>query len=260
MAERLTFTTIGQGTPLVFIHGWGLNSGIFHPIAEQLSQQYQVTCIDLPGFGQNQAIAAQPYSIQEIAKKISEVIEQPSVILGWSLGGLVGTELALHHSEKVLGLVTITSSPYFVDQPNWPGIKADLLKAFHQQLKQDSKKTIDGFLKIQAMGSASVRQDVKQIKTLINQYAEPVVDVLDQSLSLLETVDLRSQLMRIELPVLRLYGRLDSLVPKAVIEQVDKLLPSSDRYTFHHASHAPFISHGDEFISVLSDWLTGKIT
>jgi len=49
---------------------------------------------------------------------------------------------------------------------------------------------------------------------------------------------------------------MDSLVPKAVINQVDELMPVSDKILFEHASHAPFISHFDEFIQSITNWLT----
>lgn len=264
MAELLKFNSLGEQNAvsngnIVFLHGWGLNSAIFQPMAEQLAQHYKVTCIDLPGFGDNHHCIAKPYSLENITAIIAECIHQPAIILGWSLGGLVATELALHHPDKVSALVTITSTPHFVAHPNWPGINAELLNSFHQQLSINSEKTINGFLKIQAMGSETVRQDIKQIKHLIDQRAKPNNEVLDDSLSLLATVDLRSKLQLLTMPVFRMYGRLDSLVPKAVISQVDKLLPDSDSYTFHRASHAPFISHSDEFFTVLCDWLTGNI-
>ena len=55
MAETLKISTSGQGTPLVLLHGWGLNSGIRQPTVEVLAQSYQVITVDLPGFGLNQA-------------------------------------------------------------------------------------------------------------------------------------------------------------------------------------------------------------
>lgn len=259
MAEQLKFNTLGSGFPLVFIHGWGLNSAIFSPMVEKLSAHYQVTTIDLPGFGQNTDVQLADYSLTNITAMVADCITQPAIIIGWSLGGLVATNIALHHPAKIHALVSVTSSPYFIEQANWPGIQAELLQAFHQQLSVDAHKTIEGFLKIQAMGSEHVRNDIKQIKALINKYPEPNTATLDASLSLLETVDLRAKIPALNLPILRMYGRLDSLVPKAMIEQMDKLLPNSDRYTFHRASHAPFISHSDEFYTVLTDWITGNI-
>jgi pimeloyl-[acyl-carrier protein] methyl ester esterase len=77
---------------------------------------------------------------------------------------------------------------------------------------------------------------------------------LNDSLRLLENVDLRDYLPTLTLPFLRLYGKLDTLVPKAAIEKIDSLLPHSQKYVFNKASHAPFISDPDEFNEILLSW------
>jgi pimeloyl-[acyl-carrier protein] methyl ester esterase len=80
-------------------------------------------------------------------------------------------------------------------------------------------------------------------------------DTLDQSLMLLENSDYRSRLKDITQPFLRVYGAADSLVPKAVIEKVSTLAENSEQHTIMQASHAPFISHTDDFKQLLFDWL-----
>ena len=264
MAESLKITSIGQGLPLVFIHGWGLNSGIWQPLAERLSSDYQVITIDLPGYGLNVNSSITSYTLENICQQITEVISKPALYIGWSLGGLVATKMSLLYSDQVLGLVTVTSSPCFIEKSSvekkmWPGIKPTLLGAFHHQLADDTKKTIDGFLKIQAMGSPHIRQDLKKIKALIFQYPMPSRKILDDSLALLETVDLREDLHKITQPFLRLYGRLDSLIPKSVPPLVDYLAENSESYIFQQASHAPFISHEDEFYQTLIAWIKTNI-
>jgi pimeloyl-[acyl-carrier protein] methyl ester esterase len=261
MAETLKITSQGQGIPLVLIHGWGLNARVWQPLAEKLAPFFKVITVDLPGYGLNRDHNVTPYSLTTICQQVIDAVDEPAVYLGWSLGGLIATGIAHHYSEKVVALITVASSPCFIElstedkQVSWPGIKPALLTTFHHQLGQDTKKTIDGFLKIQAMGSPHIRQDLKEIKALIFQYQMPTRQTLDDSLLLLETIDLRAKLSSISLPFLRLYGRLDSLVPKTVSDIVSELAPKSDLHIFKQASHAPFISHSDDFFDVLTHWL-----
>ena len=49
------------------------------------------------------------------------------------------------------------------------------------------------------------------------------------------------------------------LVPKAVIDKVAQLAPASDFHRFKQASHAPFISHLDDFTEVLTHWLINRL-
>ena len=256
MTEKMKFSSQGSGIPLVFIHGWGVNSAVWQQIIPKLADSYHVITIDLPGFGNNQHIELTDYSVANIAKLIIEAIEQPAIYVGWSLGGLVASEIALEHSNKIMALVTVASSPCFVEEDNWPAIKPLILKSFHQQLANNPEKTIKGFLKIQAMGSPNVRQDIKQLSTLVMQYAMPNQSVLSQSLRLLETTDYRERLANIHVPFLRCYGRLDGLVPKDVIEKIGTLAPLSESIVFQNSSHAPFISEPEIFTEQLKVWLT----
>lgn len=268
MAKSLTFSTFPANSPLkknaipiVLLHGWGLNSGVWQPLLALFNAQnhshYQFITIDLPGFGNNSNIEISPYTLENICQHIERTIEQPAIYLGWSLGGLVATQMSLTYPDKVLALITVASSPYFVEQPehNWPGIKENILTNFHSQLSQDTAKTISGFLKIQAMGSPHIRQDLKLITQLVMAQDLPSQETLSNSLALLNHCDLRSDLSRIKQPFLRLYGHNDSLVPKVVIEKIDRLTPSSDKHLFQQASHAPFISQLDDFYQVLNHWL-----
>ena len=260
MFKPLTYQSTGQGTSLVFIHGWGLNSAVWQPLKERLSSQYKIITIDLPGFGTNVNYSTNDYSIENICQLITSTIKQPAIYIGWSLGGLIASYITLHYSQQVKGLITITSSPYFMEikknnQIIWHGIKSKILQHFYQQLDNNIEKTLINFLKIQAMGSPTIRQDIKQLQSLILQSPTPHQQALANSLALLETIDLRSNLQQISVPFLRLYGRLDTLVPKASIPLINQIAPQSDYYIFTKASHAPFISHLDEFQHQLERWL-----
>ncbi len=257
-----------QKVPLVLIHGWGLNSAVWQPFIDGLPKKFfdafNIITIDLPGFGINVDKGLAPYTLTNICQCIANTIKQPAIYLGWSLGGLVATEMALCYPKKVLALITVASSPCFLEkgvskesdsQEKWPGIKPIVLDSFHQQLQVDTKKTISGFLTIQAMGSPHIRQDIKQISQLIFQREMADKTTLDQSLRLLESSDHRKRLKDITQPFLRLYGGADSLVPKTVIGKINKLSENSEQHIFEQASHAPFISHTKDFKEVLSKWL-----
>ena len=273
MAKSLKISTFPSNNtlnesaiPIVLLHGWGLNSGVWQPLLELFNQDkkhnFQVITVNLPGFGCNSAVDIEPYSLANICYQIEQVIDQPAIYLGWSLGGLIATEMALKYPEKVLALITVASSPYFVEQTNanWPGIKESVLESFHNQLAQDTAKTISGFLKIQAMGSPHIRQDLKLITQLVMAQALPSQKTLTDSLVLLSHCDLRQNLSSITQPFLRLYGRNDSLVPKTVVAKINQLVPNSDQHIFEHASHAPFISHLSDFHLVLTRWLESNFS
>ena len=258
MTEKSHISSKTLKQTLVFLHGWGVNAAIFQPLAKQLTENYQVICLDLPGFGDQVKAFPSHYSLANVTSELSSKIPKNSIVVGWSLGGLVATQLALEYPEKVTKLVTIASSPAFVARDNWPGIKPNVLAMFHQQLEGDISKTLAGFLKLQAMGSPHVRDDIRIIKQLVELKPQPSKAVLDSGLNILADIDLRDQLRNISQPFLRIYGKLDALVPYKAISQIDDLAPTSRSCVLAKASHAPFISHQVEFIEVLDSWINAQ--
>jgi len=244
---------IGQGPALVLVHGWGLNSGVWAQVQMSLAENFTLYCVDLPGFGHSEQRVNS--NIEAWAKSVAQVIEEPAVWLGWSLGGLVATQVALDFPQQVKGLITVASSPRFSENTQWPGIKSEVMTMFTKQLATNFSLTLERFLAIQAMGSDSAKRDIKALKAVLDERPLPQQQSLHDGLLLLNDVDLREALKNIEQPFLRIYGRLDSLVPSKVISLVDELSPKSEKVIFKKASHAPFISHGDEFIAVVKDFM-----
>jgi len=250
MSGALHVEKIGQGPALVLIHGWGLNSEVWTQSRSLLAKHFTVYCVDLPGFGFSHQIETES-TIAAWAGLVAEAVDEPAIWLGWSLGGLITTKVAVDYPTKVKGLITVASSPKFSETSQWPGIKPAVMEMFTQQLEHDFAITLERFLAIQAMGSESAKKDIKALKEVLSQRPLPQKTSLHVGLHLLNSVDLRHEISTIKQPFLRIYGRLDSLVPKRVISLVDDLSPKSHKHVFDKASHAPFISHSREFVDVV---------
>lgn len=258
----------GQGQPIVVLHGWGVNNQIFAPLQQALAN-YSAHYVDLPGFGDSQ-----PSDITKIESTTEQAgdfclavvddwvdsimnhVPQGAIWIGWSLGGLVATRAAQKYPQQVSALVTIASSPFFVAEPekSWPGIAPKILEQFVHQLQQHPKRTIERFLAIQAMGSDSAKQDIKVIKQLVLEKPLPKPEVLGLGLQLLQHVNLKGLTSEIKQPWLRLWGRKDTLVPLQLSSQLYQADHIQD-IVFENASHAPFISHAEEFNTALCHWL-----
>lgn len=245
----------GQGKELVFLHGWGLNSAVWTDLAASLSHDYRITLIDLPGFGVNNRYCPQHYDLDAITAMVAEILPQNSVLVGWSLGGLVAQKLAIEYSANIDRLICVNSSPKFMAEPDWPGIKPEVLDAFASQLHSDVGATVNRFLAIQAMGSSRAKADILALRSLLDKRPAPAAGALSGGLRILQQADIRPQLQAIGCPTLRIYGKKDSLVPVAVMDETERLQPASVSMLFPAASHAPFISHAREFEQALRAYL-----
>ena len=260
----LHIDTLGsQGQDIVLLHGWGVNNQVFSPLKNAL-HQYRVHYVDLPGFGLSPNING---GITQWAQALAEQLPPQAIWIGWSLGGLIASQVAIDYPDSVAALVTIASSPCFMAResflahekdhstPSWSGIQPDVLAQFSSQLDRNLSRSVERFLAIQAMGSDNPKSEIQQIKSLVLSKPLPTQQGLSQGLDMLAQVDLRATITQIQQPWLRIWGRLDSLVPRKIIS----LLPSSNNIEdvlLHKASHAPFISHPDAFLDHLLPWLT----
>ncbi|NOH96140.1 pimeloyl-ACP methyl ester esterase BioH [Vibrio sp. 99-70-13A1] len=252
MSKALYWHVSGSGPDLVLVHGWGMNGAVWQQTVKTLERNFTVHVVDLPGYGHSSHSHAK--DLAGIADLLIEDAPKNAIWVGWSLGGLVATHMALHHADYVRKLVTVASSPKFSAEKTpvmWRGIQPNVLTAFTEQLVEDFQTTIERFMALQAMGSPSARQDVKQLKQAVLSRPLPNPESLLAGLKMLSDVDLREQLPEISVPMLRLYGRLDGLVPIKVAKDLDKALPHTEQFIFTQSSHAPFMTEAEAFCSQL---------
>ncbi|MBV1908297.1 MAG: pimeloyl-ACP methyl ester esterase BioH [Kangiellaceae bacterium] len=252
----------GQGPNLVLLHGWGLHSGIWKTLLPLLESHFTVHNIDVPGFGRSKPLSitsAEYYRLDYLVDTIGEVMPERSYLMGWSLGGVIATAIARQFESKVEKLVTVASSPRFVANEEWPyAMKQEVLESFIGYLSKDFKGTLNRFLSIQTMGSPTQKQDLAELKETVFKHGLPDEKALEGGLNILNEVDLLDQLAKLSMPLLRVYGKLDTLVPAKSIKQIAEYAPNSESLIFNKSGHAPFLSQTNEFADKVIRFLTKR--
>jgi pimeloyl-ACP methyl ester carboxylesterase len=124
---RLHYVELGQGRPVVFLHGNGmmvedmLISGV---LAAAANHSFRAIAIDRPGFGHSERPRGTAWTAATQAELLPRVfallgIERP-IVVGHSLGTMVALALALDHPDQVSGLVL--ASGYY-----YPTARADVV-------------------------------------------------------------------------------------------------------------------------------------
>ncbi|ELR99532.1 alpha/beta fold hydrolase [Gloeocapsa sp. PCC 73106] len=115
--------------PLLLIHGFGASTDHWRKNIAELEQDFAVWTIDLLGFGRS-AKPAVTYSgnlwRDQIYSFITEVIQEPVVLAGNSLGGYTSLYVAAQHPDAAKGLILINTAGPFT-QPQ-AATKPNLLK------------------------------------------------------------------------------------------------------------------------------------
>lgn len=226
----------GKGQPLVFFHGWGFDHRIWLQLARLLSSHYCLYLVDLPGFGQSSLMSWELFK-----KHLLQQLPEHFALVGWSMGGLFATRLAIEEPERVTCLLNISSSPRFIKEKSWPGVEQTILDSFFLKLASEPERTIAEFVGLQ------LKDQSYNYRSPLN----PSVPGLEAGLKVLADWDLRQSLCLFTKPACFMFGRLDAITPRMTMVTMQKLYPAFDYVMFDKAAHIPFLSHQDEFIAIL---------
>lgn len=119
----------------IFIHGWGFSKGIW----KDYSYIDRAMFLDLPSHGDDKRVVSK---LEQFADEVASMVDQPAVVVGWSLGATVSL-LASLKNQNIRKLVLIGFSPKFSD--SFLGSDPKMVKAFMYSLSKDFQKTVKTF-------------------------------------------------------------------------------------------------------------------
>lgn len=256
---KIHLETFGAGKPIVLAHGWAMHTGIWREFAQQLAQNYRVTCVDLPGHGRSEAI--EPFTLERISAELVDAIPERSCCwLGWSLGATVVLDIAERYPERLSSLVLLAGNPSFTvgateTQTEWPGMDVRLLDDFAEHLHKNCQATLLRFLSLQVNGMPDPKALLKALKAAVFECDAPDQATLQGGLNILKQADMRPVLAKLTIPVSVILGGLDTLVPVAVGQKMQQLLPSLELNIIDRAGHVPFLSHSRETVAIIARFM-----
>lgn len=235
----------GQGSTLLLLHGWGMESRVFAGWRALLEPYFTCVSYDLPGHGRSPCTATGmhwPELLQQLQDLLSREAAPP-IVLGWSLGGLLALGLALSQRLRqpglLRGLVLMASSPSFRQRADWAaGIPAAILEDFGLRLQTDPQGTRKRFLALQVLGDPQGRRALDGMAA----WPSPDPACLADGLKLLQEVDLRAALGTLTLPVQVIHGAQDRIVPPEAAFYLHQHIVGSQLTMLEQAGHAPFLS------------------
>lgn len=110
----LVYRKIGEGKPLVLLHGFCAHSHLWDPLLISLDDEYSLLVPDLPGFGKS-PVPEGPY-MKVYADAVFDMLDKEdidrAVVIGHSMGGYVALEMAAARPERIEALGLVHSHPY----------------------------------------------------------------------------------------------------------------------------------------------------
>lgn len=259
----------GQGEPLVMLHGWGMHGGIWSETVARLAQDFTVHNVDLPGHGfsvgrdssrHRDDVGMNPdLRMDAIVDQLSAQFGEPLAVCGWSLGGIIAQRWALREPEKIRRLVLVASTPCFTVREDWSSaMPLAALQQFAAELEQNHTATLRRFLALQLRGSENERELLILLREKLFSRGEPDIAALRAGLDILRDADLRPLLPAIELPTLVIAGERDKLTPPPAARYLAQFMPAARMVEITGAAHVPFLSHAEQFVEAVKDFLKTK--
>jgi len=263
----------GQGTPLLLVHGFG--AAIDHwrqNIPVLAGAGYQVFALDLLGFGASDKPALD-YTVELWEELLidfwAEKIQQPMVIVGNSIGGLLSLMVAAHHPTKVRGAVLINCAGGLNHRPEELNLPLRLVMGFFTKLV--SSPTTGKFIFNQIRQKHRIRNTLKQVYHTPEAITEELVDLLytpscdlgaQQVFASVLTAppgDSPGELLpQIQSPLLILWGEKDPWTPIAGAKIYQDLVNTRDNVVFQpipQAGHCPHDEKPSIVNPLIIDWL-----
>jgi malonyl-CoA O-methyltransferase len=236
---------------LVLLHGWGCDSRTWQPLLESLKSHASVTLIDLPGFGSSASLPE--FSLDAVLEAIAVQLPEKSIVMGWSLGGMLAVQLAACFPERVAAVISLAANLKFVASTDYPSAMPRAVnRQFNQSFAQDPQATLKLFGGLLAQGDANERALLKQLRR--NESVE-VSDNWLQALQLLAVLDNREAFVQLQQPGMHILAEKDALVPIAAAAVMRELNADQQVIELENAAHALHWSQPQELINLVVQFM-----
>ncbi len=237
-------------TPLVLLHGWGLNSQIWNGIVPELGSWFDLHILDLPGYGNDDQYVA-PYTMDCVVEHVLSSAPQRAHWVAWSLGATIAIQAALKHPERFLKLQLVSATPKFMTGPDWEfGMPAEPLNHLITQFGISYEKGLKRFLLLQSVKPTEARDSIGQLLDAILSLPKPEAETLQHSLKLLTESDLREEIAKLTVDTEVIAGRHDRIVSPLASQWLSKSIPAA-RFVMLEAGHLPFLDAKSDFLKNL---------
>lgn len=257
---RNNVTILGQGDqPLIFAHGFGCDQNMWRFITPAFMDKYQIILFDYVGSGNSDinAYSSEKYqSLQGYVQDLLDIIEtlslQKSIFVGHSISAMIGLLASIQHPDYFKKLIMIGPSPCYL---NDDGYRGGFERSDIAELLDMMEMNFTGWASYMAPIAMSnpeqpaLTQELKQ--TFIA--ADPIIAKEFAEVTFLS--DHRSELPKVSIPSLIIQCSEDSIVPIGVGDYLHQHLKNSTLQLLEAKGHYPHISHPNETIQCIADFL-----
>jgi pimeloyl-ACP methyl ester carboxylesterase len=241
----------GNGSAVLLLHAFPLNSRMWQPQIEALNGRARFLAVDFPGFGLSPPLDGAP-SLADYAARVRDLLDQRGIekliVVGLSMGGYVSFRLAELLGSRLSGLLLADTRPT-------PDTEAGVL-ARHElaaEVEAEGVEVAANEFIPKLIGSTSLRTQpgiVEWVRSVILENS--VAGVADALRAMAGRPDSTALLERLACPVVCVVGDEDTITPPDVVQAMASRIPNARVEVIGQAGHLTNLEAPDAFNRVLA--------
>ena len=247
----IAYERVGEGPPLVFVHGAAGDSRMWRPQHAALADEFTVVAWDEPGAGRSSDVPAD-FGLADYADCLAALIEAlalgPAHLAGLSWGGTLVLELYRRHPGRVASL--ILADTYAGWKGSLPEEEVRARVAGARQMLAAPAEEFDPTLPGLFAGDPPA-----DFVVLLEEIAAAVrPDTLRTQLSLMAEADQRDLLQHVAVPTLLIWGELDARSPLDVARQFEQAIPDTKLHVIPGVGHVSNLEAPEQFNAAVREF------
>ncbi len=248
------YTVMGEGSPVLILHGWLSSSRAWKAFQTKLSQHhFQIIVPDLPGFGQTPLPDAEGWSLNDYLRWVKNFTEQlnknkelksPFTLVGHSFGGRIAIKAAALKTLPLSSLVLVDAAGILLEPSFEKKVIAKIssgTKSFFEAMNIPPKL----IEKFRHLGYQIIHQkDYLRANQEVRKTFRKIVGE-----------DLVSFLSSIKIPTLIIWGAKDNLLPLQQAQILHKGISASQLAIIPGAKHSPQLQTPEQLLEIMVKFL-----
>lgn len=255
---RNNVNVLGTGDRTILLgHGFGCDQTMWRWIAPALAQDHRVVLFDYVGAGRSDRAAYDAVRYGSLSGYAADAIDvcealgaRGAVWIGHSISSMIGALASVARPDLFERLVMVAPSPRFLDDP------PDYRGGFGERDISDLLDLMDHNFMGWATSLASMAVPSEDLSGVLRESFTSIDPrAARQFAEITFRCDLRDVLPRVAAPTLVLQCAHDDIAPVEVGEYTRRRLPRADYRLLDVAGHCPHMSHPDEVLGAVREFL-----
>lgn len=257
---ELYYETAGGGVPLILAHAAFLDGRMFDAIWEQLAEHFRVIRYDMRGFGNSSPVTGPLCRRNDLDRLLTHLNVTHAHLVGCSLSGQIGLDLALEQPQRFKSLTLVGSTPSgFQLQGEPPRYLMEMFAAlqsgnFDLANELQIRIWLDGEHREAGQVDTTLRKNALEMNripvtqnTFFLSDMQPANPLDPPAITRLESVTC---------PTWIVAGALDNSEVLRAADEMVKRIPNARKTIIESTAHVPSYEQPDVFVKLLLNFLS----